>query len=134
MDDLVLDINVERLDLTRRLKFVAGDFVGSVPRAVAYLLKHIFHDWDDDKYVEIHSTIRDPAPTGARLFTSEYVVPGPDKPHLSKLYDVHMMVATGGRERTENEHAVLLQARGFEHETTHRNSEIPMAVVEVSAV
>ncbi len=124
----------ERLGLTERVEFVAGDFFEEVPTADAYLMKHILHDWPDDECVEILATIRDAAPTGARLFNCEFVVPEPDEPHLSKLYDLHMMVATGGRERTEAEYAELFESADFELDTTHRDAEVPMGVVEARAV
>lgn len=120
----------EPMELTDRVRFVAGDFFEDVPTADAYLLKHILHDWDDAECVDILSTIREAAPGGARLFTCEFVVPGPERPHLAKLFDVHMMVATGGRERTESEYADLYQQAGFEHVETHRSEGIPMATVE----
>lgn len=120
----------ERMGLTDRVAFVAGDFFEAVPTADAYLLKHILHDWDDDECVEILSTIRAAAPPTARLFVCEFVVPGPDRSHIAKLYDVHMMVATTGRERTAAEYIDLFEAAGFEHVDTHRSEGVPLATVE----
>lgn len=124
----------ERMGLTDRVRFVAGDFFEDVPAADTYLLKHILHDWDDAECVEILSTIREAAPTSARLFNCEFVVPGADRSHLAKVYDVHMMVATAGRERTESEYADLFEEAGFEHVETHRSEAVPMATVEGRAV
>lgn len=120
----------EPLGVSDRVRFVAGDFFEEVPTADAYLMKHILHDWDDAECVEILSTIREAAPNRARLFNCEFVVPGPDEPHLGKLFDIHMMVATGGQERTESEYAELFDEAGFELVETHRSGEVPMAVVE----
>lgn len=120
----------QRLGLSDRIEFVVGDFFEAVPTADAYLLKHILHDWDDAECVEILSTIREAAPNGARLFNCELVVPGRNEPHLSKLFDVHMMVSATGRERSEAEYADLLAAAGFEHTETYQSDDIPMAVVE----
>jgi len=124
----------EPVGVSDRVEFVAGDFFEEVPPADAYLLKHILHDWNDSECVEILSTIRESAPDDARLFNCELVVPGPDHPHLAKLMDVHMMVAVGGRERTEEEYAELFEAAGFEHVETHRMEQLPMSVVEARAV
>lgn len=41
-----------------------------------------------------------------------------------------MMVATGGRERTEAEYAELFEETGFELVETPRSDEVPMANVE----
>ncbi len=120
----------EPMGLTDRVRFVEGDFFEDVPGADVYLLKHILHDWDDSECVEILSTIREAAPDDARLFNCEFVVPEPDQSHLAKLFDVHMMVATNGRERTEKEHVELFEAAGFEHVETHRSEEVPLATVE----
>ena len=120
----------EPLDVDDRVEFVAGDFFEAVPGADAYLLKHILHDWSDEECVEILSTVREAAPEGARLFTCEHVVPGPNEPHLGKLFDVHMMVATGGRERTADEYAELYEQAGFEPVELHEAPEVPMAAVE----
>jgi DNA-binding MarR family transcriptional regulator len=124
----------EPMGVTDRVDFVAGDFFEEVPPADAYLLKHILHDWNDGECVEILSTIREAAPDDACLFNCEFVVPGPDQPHLAKLMDVHMMVAVGGRERTEAEYAELFGEAGFEHVETHKTEELPMSVVEARAV
>lgn len=120
----------EPMDVADRVEFVAGDFFETVPEADAYLLKHILHDWSDEECVEILSGIREAAEDGARLYNCEHVVPGPSEPHLGKLFDVHMMVVSTGRERTEEEYAELYEAAGFELAETHQTEEIPMGVVE----
>ncbi len=46
--------NLEAAGLSGRCAVTAGDFFASVPPgADAYLLRHIVHDWDDDKSVAI---------------------------------------------------------------------------------
>lgn len=123
----------KEMEVEDRFEFVAGDFFESVPAADAYLMKHILHDWTDEECVEILSNVREAAPDGARLFVCELVVPGPDQPHLAKLMDVHMMIAPGGRERTEAEYAKLFEKAGFEHVDTHTGRP-PIGVVEARAV
>lgn len=120
----------EPLSVEDRVDFVAGDFFESVPEADAYLLKHVLHDWSDDECADILQTIREAAPEGARVFNCEHVVPGPNEPHLGKIFNIHMMVATGGRERTVDEYAELYQTAGFEPVEVHEADDIPMSVVE----
>ncbi|MCC6999024.1 MAG: methyltransferase [Deltaproteobacteria bacterium] len=89
-----------------------GDFFAGAPKADAYILKHILHDWSDADSVRILSSVRAAAGPSARVLIVELVVeprPGPD---LAKLMDLEMLVVTsGGRERTEPEwNAVLTQA------------------------
>ena len=50
----------------------------------------------------------------ARLLIVENVLPDGDGPSFGKLLDLHMMVVTGGRERTETEHRQLFAAHGFQ--------------------
>jgi len=101
-----------RFGVSERVTRQGGDFFASVPKADAYIIKHILHDWSDADSVRILSSVRAAAPAGARVLIVELVVeprPGPD---LAKLLDLEMLaVTTGGRERTEPEwNAVLTQA------------------------
>lgn len=55
-----------------------------------------------------------------------------DEPHLSKLFDVHMLQTSTGRERTVAEYDRLIAKAGWELETAHAG-EAPMGVVEARA-
>jgi L-alanine-DL-glutamate epimerase-like enolase superfamily enzyme len=65
----------------------------------------------------------------ARLLVIEQVVPAGDEPSLAKLYDLHMLVLTGGRERTEDEYRELLAAADFEL-TKVIPTDAPRSVIE----
>jgi hypothetical protein len=58
------------------------------------------------------------APQDGRVFIIEQVVPGPDTPHFSKLFDIHMLIALTGRERTLEEYAGLLEGAGWKYRQT----------------
>jgi hypothetical protein len=60
----------------------------------------------------------------------EHVIPGPDVPHFSKLFDIHMMCALTGRERTEKEYAELMSRAGLEYMQTHYPPSRSIGVVE----
>ena len=60
----------------------------------------------------------------------EFVVPGPDTPHFSKLIDILMMVALTGRERTVEEHTGLLEGAGWKYRQTWYPSSKMLGVVE----
>jgi hypothetical protein len=99
-----------------RCRLYPGDFFEAIPHdADAYLLKQILHDWDDDAAVRILSNCRAAMSPAARLLILERMLPevvGPaDMPTL--LIDMHMLVVTGGRERTEEEFRGLLDKAGF---------------------
>jgi hypothetical protein len=91
-----------------------GDFFATAPGdADAYLLGNILHDWDDEKAGVILDSLRRAMPARARLLVLETVLPEGDGPSYGKLLDLHMMVVTGGLERTETEHRQLFAAHGF---------------------
>ena len=50
----------------------------------------------------------------ARLVVLEDLVPPGNEPHPVKILDLQMLVALGGRERTEAELRALFEASGFE--------------------
>jgi hypothetical protein len=113
-----------------RCRYVGGDMFKEVPKADAYSLKVILHDWNDDECVTILSNLRRSALHGARVFIIEHVVPGHDQPHFGKLFDIHMMCWGTGRERTEPEYVALLEKAGWKHAGTHYPSSRMMGVIE----
>jgi hypothetical protein len=120
----------EELGVDDRVGFTAGDMFEAVPGADGYLMKHILHDWNDEECVEILENIRAAARPDAPVFVAELVVPGPDTRHFAKLFDIHMMVATTGRERTVEEYGELFEAAGMELAGHHAADGQPMSVVE----
>jgi pyruvate-formate lyase-activating enzyme len=57
------------------------------------VLKHIVHDWDESKVLEILRNVRNAMSAGAKLLLIETVIPDDDREHLSKLLDLEMFVA-----------------------------------------
>jgi hypothetical protein len=115
---------------TDRCIYVGGDMFYEVPSADAYFMKMILHDWDDKECLKILSKIQRAAPAKARLFIAEHVVPGPETPHFSKLFDIHMLCALTGKERTEEEYTELLKQAGFRHVQTYYPQSRIMGVIE----
>lgn len=120
----------KKMGVEDRCTFVAGDMFGDVPTADAYIMKMILHDWSDDECVKILSNIYRRVSSGGTVFIAEHMVPGPEKPHFSKLFDIHMMCVASGRERTAEEYADLLKRAGWKHtKTLHSHSGL-MGVAE----
>jgi len=119
-----------KLGITDRCNYISGDMFHEVPGADAYLMKMILHDWSDKECVVILSNIQRASSVGTRLFIAEHIVPGPEIPHFSKLFDIHMLCALTGKERTEEEHVALLELAGFKHVKTHYPSSKSIGVVE----
>lgn len=103
-----------QLGVDNRVSYVAGDMSKGVPTADCHVMKYILHDWSDESCKRILSSIHEDAPADARFFTMSHIIPEDGSPHVSKNRDIHMMVDTGGRERTLDEFDTLFEATGWE--------------------
>ena len=105
---------LEREGVSGRVETIAGDFFASVPAgADAYMMKHIIHDWDDERAGTILRNIRSAMAEGGKVLIVETVVPEGNEPHYSKLLDLEMLTSPGGQERTAEEYRELLAATGL---------------------
>ena len=99
-----------------RVRTESGDFFKAVPAGGdAYIMKHIIHDWDDDRAVAILSAIRkalDGKPQGRVILLEAALAPG-NAPDFGKLVDLEMLLLPGGRERTADEFGALFQRAGL---------------------
>jgi hypothetical protein len=98
-----------------RCRTAGGDFFREVPSgADAYLVKHVIHDWDDERALTI---LRNVHRAGGKLLIVEGVYPPRIDQSLASrgaaANDVNMLVATGGRQRSEAEFRALYAAAGF---------------------
>lgn len=85
-----------------------GSFFEAVPAGDAYILRHIVHDWDDDRAVQILARCREAMKPGGRVLIVESVITPGNDPHPGKWLDVIMLAIPGGRERTAQEYQHLL--------------------------
>ena len=99
--------------LAGRCRAVGGDFFEGVPAGDAYLMKHIIHDWPDDRATTILRRCRRRADPGGKLLLIEQVVAPGDAWDIAKLLDLEMLVIAGGKERTEAEYGHLLAGAGW---------------------
>ena len=94
---------------------MAGNFFESVPEGGnAYMLSRILHDWHDDQVVQILKVIRRAMMDAGTLLVVERVLPAQNPSIEATHTDIHMLVMTGGRERTAEEFQTLLAASEFE--------------------
>jgi hypothetical protein len=101
----------------------------AVPKADAYSLKMILHDWNDTECIMILSNIRKAATAPARVLIVEHIVPAPEVPHFSKLFDVHMMCWGTGQERTEAQYVRLLERAGWNSSGSYYPANLQVGVV-----
>ena len=121
---------LEEEGVAERTERVSGDFFASVPAgADAYLMKHIIHDWDDEKSIRILQNIHRAMNDDGKVLIVEMVVPETSEPSPSKMLDICMLVMEGGKERTEKEYRKLLAAVGF-HLTRIVPTKSPFSIVE----
>ncbi len=107
--------NLQAAGVADRCQVVSGSFFESVPSgADAYLMRHIIHDWDDERATTILKNVRQAMPDDGRLLLVEGIIPDSDEPSFSKLLDLTMLVIPGGKERTAAEYRELYQSCGFE--------------------
>jgi predicted transcriptional regulator len=119
-----------KLGLQERCKYIKGNMFEQVPSADLYIMKMILHDWNDDECIKILSNIHKSASDNSKILIVEHIVPDPNTPHFSKLFDIHMMCATTGRERTIEEYKSILRQSGWRHIQTHYPKSNMIGVIE----
>ncbi|MCJ2531950.1 MAG: acetylserotonin O-methyltransferase [Candidatus Thermoplasmatota archaeon] len=121
---------LEAEGVMERGQLVGGDFFEAVPEGGdVYVLKHIIHDWDDDRAIAILRNCRRAMGSQGRVLLLEYVLPAGSEPHPGQIADITMMVMVGGRERTENEFRDLFEQAGLRL-TRIIPTESPVSVLE----
>ena len=116
--------------LADRVATATGDFFTAVPSGGdGYIMKHIIHDWDDEKAAAILRNIRKVLPGDGRVILIESVIPPGNDPGLGKIMDLEMLVMPGGKERTEQEFRALFDRAGFTL-TRVVPTKSPLSVVE----
>jgi len=97
-----------------RCTLASGNMFSSVPRgADAYIMKHIIHDWPDQRCVQILEACRRSVNAGGKLLVVDSVIqPGNDF-SPSKFLDLQMLVFPSGCERTEIQFRDLLASAGW---------------------
>jgi hypothetical protein len=107
--------DIRAAGLLDRCKLVSGSFFDAVPQgADAYILRHIFQDWDDEKCRAILRNCHRAMLPASKLLVIESVIPPGNEPFDGKFLDLVMLLITGGKERTENEYRTLFERSGFE--------------------
>jgi hypothetical protein len=109
---------LEEAGVTERCPIVAGDFFQAVPEGLdAYILKSILHDWDDDRATTILKNCHRAMRPDSTLVVLERALPErierSDAHREIVMMDVHMLVATGGCERTVTQYAELFAGAGL---------------------
>ncbi len=103
---------IERLGT--RCRGVAGDFFREVPAGGdVYLLKFVLHDWGEEEAITILQNCRSAMAEGGRIVIIQGLLPEGAEPSPLFLWDIHMLVMSGGGERTLEEYRKLLDRAGL---------------------
>lgn len=118
-------------DLRERLCVRATDILEPWGvRGDAVLLARVLHDWDDARAERILRHARGALADGGRVFIVEMVLA--EEGAAGGLCDLHLLVATGGRERTAPEYEALLGRCGFELREVRALPSLPSVIVGVA--
>jgi cyclopropane fatty-acyl-phospholipid synthase-like methyltransferase len=115
--------------LAGRCETTGGDFFEAVPAGDAYIMKHIIHDWSDEKALTILKNCHKAGHGQTKVILVEAVLTPGNEPSFAKWLDLEMLLLPGGRERTEAEFARLFEQAGF---TSMRvvHTQSPVCVLE----
>ena len=105
--------------LASRCEVVAGDALVAVPTgADAYVLKHVIHDFEDDKAAVFLRNCRSAIQGEGKVIIIDRLLPDQADPGDARalgnfLLDIMMMLLPGGKERTEKEFRDLFAMAGL---------------------
>ena len=107
---------VQSQGLASRCQIASGSFFATVPAGGdAYIMKHIIHDWPDEKAVTIlrNTRLALQGKSSGKVLVVDAVVAAGNEPHFAKFLDLEMMIFCGSRERTAEEFHQLFAAAGL---------------------
>ncbi len=117
--------------LRERVQLMGGDFHESVPSgADCYVVKHVLHNWDDQRAGQLLRRCAEAAPPHGRVLVVEGIALPGNLRDGTKLMDLEMLVLTGGgRERSKPEFRRLFSQASLRLQSVLRLSEGAWAMV-----
>lgn len=123
--------NIKKLD--DRVVRIKHDMFNEQPikGARAYYVRNVFHDWPNERCVDIMKRISDAMTKGySKLLIFEWILPAKGVPLYPALLDINMMALLNGRERTEDEWTALLNAADLKVVKFHHVSPEEEGLIE----
>jgi hypothetical protein len=113
---------------------IAGDVFKAVPEGGdLYLVRHLLHDYADEECTRILGNIRRAMRPDARVLVLEKPVPVDDTPGPGRWLDLHVMLLTGGAERTLEEYSALFARANLRLARTLPTAHPAVEVIEAMA-
>lgn len=118
----------ERSPKRDRIEWQSGDLFQSWRvEADAVILCRILHDWNDTDALRILRRAREVLSPSGQLFVVEMLLP--EAGVAGSLCDLHLLMMTGGQERTATEYEALLNQAGFTLCEVRRMAALPAILV-----
>lgn len=100
------------------VEMVAGDMfkAETIPKCDAIFMKHILHDWSDEKSVDILKSCVSALNANGKIYLVECVLPNAGEETEHKAAQVHLdalMMTIGGKERTKQQWEKLAASAGL---------------------
>ena len=96
----------------------------------AVILARVLHDWDDAQALCLLRHARFALRPGGRLFVVEMVLP--EEGSAGGLCDLHLLLAIGGRERTQSGYKALFEEAGFIFDGVRRIPALPSVLTALA--
>lgn len=127
----VIDHARSLIGTNEQIKFHGGDlFQPWGLQAEAVLLARVLHDWNNQDAFTILQQARSSLSIGGRVFIIEMLL---NEGEMSGgLCDLHLLMATGGQERTLTDYRHLLEGNGFEFYESIKLSSLSTILVGVA--
>ncbi|ONK57105.1 uncharacterized protein A4U43_C10F16670 [Asparagus officinalis] len=119
----VLDLPhmINAMEKSDQVEYVAGDMFKFIPPADMLILKWVCHGWSDEACITLLKRCKEAIPTqenGGKAIIIDKVMNTTDGVHpkiteTQLHFDIHMMVHTTGKQRTEKEWKKLFDEAGF---------------------
>lgn len=107
-----------------KCQLISGDFFDDITiQADTFIMKQVLHDWNDEECVSILRNCCQTMNGQAKLLIIERLIGAAGQTVLTHNLDITMMTVPGGRERSEQEYANLLDQSGMKISRT-----IPMGL------
>ncbi|GAA4186502.1 phenazine-1-carboxylate N-methyltransferase PhzM [Streptosporangium oxazolinicum] len=115
-----------------RVELVAGDMFEAVPAGGdVYILCRVLAGWEDDAVVEVFENCRRAMEgSSSRLLVIDRLVVDEDSTVLPALWDLQLLMITGGQHRTLDRFTEMLDRAGLDVE---RVAELPMETTAMIA-
>ncbi len=115
---------IERVEKTLSPEFASrvtlerGDFFESLPQGHdLYCLKHVLHNWDDERATALLAACANALRPGGRVLVIEAILTPDNRFDFARVMDLEMGVLTPGRARRKPEFRQMFRAAGLKLES-----------------